>query len=144
MLVKWNYSKVMSIYRNLLTEHKMLTAAVAATMTVLDSLKCMLRSCFPFCFFKCLLLIILLWADECQASDVLNLCVWEIALQCLLSKFLWVVEISPGFFYLFSSFHFKNGSRAWCMPDKCADPELHVCLPTTHTPPFLNRLGKLP
>lgn len=78
---------------------------------------------FHFVPVKCLL-IILLWAGECQASGFLNLCVWRFVLQCLLSELLWVVEISQGFFLLFSSFLIRGGSRAWCMLNKYADPEL--------------------
>lgn len=91
---------------------------------------------FHFVPVKCLLLIILLRAGECQASGSLNLCL-EIVLQCLLSELLWGVEISQGFFLLFSSFLFRDGSRAWCVLNKCADLELLVHLPTptpTSTP----------
>lgn len=109
----------------------MLTAPVAVTITVPGSLWCMLQPCFPFC--SCQVsppnhLTLGWWMSGFRFLE--SLCL-EIVLQCLLSELLWVVEISQGFFLLFSSFLFRDGSRAWCMLNKCADPELLVHLPSS-------------
>lgn len=110
------------------------TAPVAVTITVLGSLWCMLQPCFPFCscqVFPPNHLTLGWWMSGFRFLE--SLCL-EIVLQCLQSELLWVVEISQGFFLLFSSFLFRDGSRAWCMLNKCADPELLVHLPSIPHP----------
>lgn len=105
---------------------KMLTATVTIKFLCWNSLWYTLHSCFPASSVKCFILITLLWADGFQSSGFLNLGVWEIALQCLLSKILNVAKISQGVFYLLSSFGSRNGIQDLCMPHRCTDPELHV------------------
>lgn len=123
MLAKKKYCQSDEHLRNFFTKAKMPTAPAAVSVTVLGSPWCTLQPCFPFC--SCQVspnhLTLGWWMPGFRFLE--SLCL-EIALQCLLSELQWVVEISQGFFLLFSSFLFRGGSRAWWMLNKYADPEL--------------------
>lgn len=138
MLTKNNYCQSDEHLRNLLTKTQNANSSSCCHRHCTGSPWCMPQSCFPFC--------------SCQVSppNHLTLGWWmsgfrflesvclEIALQCLLSELLWVVEVSQGFFLLFSSFLFRDGSRAWCMLNKCADLS-YLSIPPS-PPPWVKRL----
>lgn len=136
MLTKNNYCQSDEHLRNFLTRTQNANSSSCCHRHCTGSPWCTLQSCFPFC--SCQVsppnhLTLGWWMSGFKFLE--SLCL-EIALQCLLSELLWVVEVSQGFFLLFSLFLFRDGSRAWCMLNKCADLS-YLSIPPS--PPTLSK-----